>query len=270
MIQKHFTLKTLSASLVLLGGCVNNTLESAEDLLDCSASDLQVDVVSSLPSGCESAGSVTLAASGGSGVYTYSANGVDYQEEAIINGLFAGTLQLFVQDADGCVVSTSFELASEASGISISSSSTASDCLVDSGTIEVIATGGEGSITYALGNADFQASSTFSNVGAGTYTITAKDENGCEAQSTVTVGVSSTVSLASDIAPVLSANCAVSGCHNGTVFPNLSATNEIISNASQILSRTSSGNMPPGSRQDLSQTQIDQIACWIEDGTKDN
>lgn len=37
--------------------------------------------------------------------------------------------------------------------------------------------------------------------------------------------ITATVSFSSDIVPLLTANCAKSGCHNGTISPDLTAAN---------------------------------------------
>jgi large repetitive protein len=54
------------------------------------------------------------------------------------------------------------------------------------GTITVSATGSTG-FTYSLNGGSFQASGSFTNVAAGTYTITAKDDAGCTATKSFTV-----------------------------------------------------------------------------------
>jgi hypothetical protein len=52
---------------------------------------------------------------------------------------------------------------------------------------------------------------------------------GCYKKSTLlindTPAITATVSFSSDIVPLLTANCALSGCHNGTISPDLSSAN---------------------------------------------
>lgn len=55
------------------------------------------------------------------------------------------------------------------------------------GSIVAAATGGSG-FTYSINNGAFQSSSTFSGLAAGTYTITAKNSNGCTGSAQFTVG----------------------------------------------------------------------------------
>ena len=59
------------------------------------------------------------------------------------------------------------------------------------GSIAVTATGGSG-FTYSINNGAFQGSGTFSNLAAGTYTVTAKNSNGCTGTQQFPVGSTNT------------------------------------------------------------------------------
>lgn len=53
-------------------------------------------------------------------------------------------------------------------------------CSAANGSVQVSGTGGGGDYTYSLnGSSTFQASATFSSLGAGIYSVTVKDKNGC-------------------------------------------------------------------------------------------
>jgi hypothetical protein len=56
---------------------------------------------------------------------------------------------------------------------------------------------------------------------------------GCYKKTTLLVddspAITKTVSFSSDIVPLLTTNCAKSGCHNGTISPDLSAANAFTS-----------------------------------------
>jgi hypothetical protein len=56
-------------------------------------------------------------------------------------------------------------------------------CLTNSGSITVTATGGAAPYQFKLDNGSYGSSTTFSNLGGGSYTVTVKDKNGCEKQS---------------------------------------------------------------------------------------
>lgn len=80
------------------------------------------------------------------------------------------------------------------------------------------------------------------------------------------------VSFSNTIEPIISMNCAVSGCHvNGNQLPTLETYEQIAANAAMIRHRTSNGIMPPPtSGISISQEEIDNIACWVDAGAPQN
>ena len=74
------------------------------------------------------------------------------------------------------------------------------------------------------------------------------------------------------IEPIITSNCAVSGCHvNGQQQPTLETYAQISSNAAKIKARTSNGTMPPStSGLVLTQDEIDAIGCWVDEGAPRN
>ncbi|MCX8489943.1 MAG: 2-polyprenyl-6-methoxyphenol hydroxylase, partial [Cyclobacteriaceae bacterium] len=73
----------------------------------------------------------------------------------------------------------------------------------------------------------------------------------------------------SQIKPIIDTNCAISGCHvSGGIRTDLSQLSVIQSSASSIKTRTGNKSMPIG--RTLTQAQIDQIACWVDDGALNN
>ncbi len=81
--------------------------------------------------------------------------------------------------------------------LSLTSESTG--CSTNTGSITATGAGGTGTLTYKLGNGDFQSSNTFKNLAAGEYTVTVKDNEGCtkESKTTVENADAPTISLAS-------------------------------------------------------------------------
>src|SRR5882672_5961585 len=55
----------------------------------------------------------------------------------------------------------------------------ATDCGLQDGRFQVVASGGTGIYRYKLANEAFQPGTEFSNLGAGNYVVTALDENNC-------------------------------------------------------------------------------------------
>jgi len=67
------------------------------------------------------------------------------------------------------------------------------------------------------------------------------------------------------ILPIISTYCAISGCHvPGTGRQNFLVNNTIKDNAEEMKERTQIRDMPR--RGSLTQKQIDQIACWVDNG----
>ncbi|WP_370086173.1 SprB repeat-containing protein [Ekhidna sp.] len=269
--MKNLSLLLLLTSLLIYVGCSNNSEEDLE--VDCSQSDLSVSITATTEPTCETTGSITVSGSGGIAPYTYSLDGVIFQSSSEFTGLVAGALTIHVMDSDGCTAKLNSTLNTDG-GLVVSLSSTSSDCLSATGSIEVTASGGDETFTYSLDGGTAQSESTFSSVSSGDHEVTVTDGAGCSA--TKSVYVNSGVSLINDIMPLLASNCtsgAGAACHDGSNGSdrNWTVKNNVINKAQNIKARTQSGNMPrAGSGQSLTQAEIDMIACWVDDGAKDN
>ena len=82
----------------------------------------------------------------------------------------------------------------------------------------------------------------------------------------------SAVVFTSDIEPIINTNCAIMECHvAGGVSPEFTSYEKIKDRAAEIKHETQVLHMPPPSSGiSLSQSQIDQIACWVEQGAPRN
>lgn len=79
------------------------------------------------------------------------------------------------------------------------------------------------------------------------------------------------ISFVNQVQPIIENNCAITGCHvAGAQSPNFRVDANIRSNATLIRARTIAETMPPNSRPDLAQEQIDIIVAWVDQGAKDN
>lgn len=249
----------------LLSGCSNSSEEDFS--VDCSQSDLNLQVVDHSKPDCETKGSITVSGSGGTKPYVFRIDGANLQSSTVFNDLSASTYSITIEDRDGCTSQTQFNLQAGPNGVTINvGSKTSSDCFEATGSIQVSASGGDGDFMYSLDGGTTQQSNVFNLVSSGNHTITAIDGTGCEAS--ISTFVESTVSLSANIIPIIDTNCAISGCHNGTQFPRLTSTNDIIQQASRIKAETQARTMPRDGS--LTQEEIDLIACWVDDGAKDN
>ncbi len=127
-------------------------------------------------------GSASVSATGGSTPLTYLwSNG---QSTPVISGLTNGSYSVIVTDALGCtsVQTTSI---SQPTVLTSSVSNTPSSCIVNNGTATVSASGGTNPFTYLWNNS--QAGQTATGLGAGNYSITVTDGNGCTTISTTNI-----------------------------------------------------------------------------------
>lgn len=242
-------------------GClatVSETISSDEGTVSAT--------VATEPAGCTTDdGQITISASGGVSPYTYKLGDGAFQTENVFSELAAGTYQVTIADSDNC--SVTIEVTIEVfSTLTASAVSTFSGCGTSNASLTLTATGGEAPFTYQLGTGSFQSENVFNSLAADTYSATVKDALGCETQ--LEVKVETGISLETDILPIISQNCAKSGCHLNTQNPNLTTKESIIANASAIRSRTTAGTMPPTGP--LPASQVELIQCWVEDGAKNN
>lgn len=142
-------------------------------------------------------------------------------------------------------------------------------CGAVDGNISVAATGSTG-FTFKLNSGGlYQASGTFTNIAAGTYTVFAKDAAGCEKSASVTVNSSGAAGpFFTNVRNLMTARC--QSCHNNTVQNggmNWQTDCNIVINQARIKARAvDRGTMPPTGS--LSQADKDIITNWINAGGK--
>ncbi len=72
---------------------------------------------------------------------------------------------------------------------------------------------------------------------------------------------------ASKIKSIIDSNCATSGCHDGSnPRPDFTSYDNVYARRSNIKSRVVGKSMPPAGKTPLSQSVIDQIDCWVQNG----
>ena len=182
-------------------------------------------------------GSATVTASGGTPGYTFSwspavANSTSGSSNTA-TGLAAGTYVCTITDLNGCT-STRTVTITQPPVLTASTSSVASTCGNNNGSVSVTASGGAGGFTY-LWTPGGYTTSTVNSLGAGTYNVTVTDANGCTTTASATINNSSSIAATNSVTNVLcngastgSATVTVTG-NNGTVtyswLPNVSTTN---------------------------------------------
>jgi len=256
---------------VFLSSCLNSDDEPS---FDCANSTLSLTITNTVNEKCnQSNGAIEVNASGDGAIisidrqnspFTGAAGGGTFTE------LPAGFYTITLQDANGCFLADTVTIGNDPSTLSLVLDSLNSGCGTATGSIEATVGNAVDPVQYSLDGGDFQNESMFSGLEAGTYTILARDLDGCETSESVQV--LSGVGFLGTIEPIIETNCAISNCHDGNTagLPDWSVLENVQNNKGDIKTRTGNGSMPPASQDPLTPEQIEAIACWVDDGALDN
>jgi gliding motility-associated-like protein len=123
-------------------------------------------------------------ATGGSGTFEYSKDGVTFQSSAVFTGLTAGSYNIVVRDVNNitCKITLSITLTEPTALVSVVTSSTNPGCVSNNGSITVTTSGGTTGYEYSVNGGTFTAGTAtqvFSNLAAGTYNVQVRDSKGC-------------------------------------------------------------------------------------------
>lgn len=132
-------------------------------------------------------GDATATPSGGTQPYTYGWDTTaNSQVTATATALCPGTYTVVVTDANGCTTSNTV-FVTEPTALTINTTSIPATCQAcTDGSATANVSGGTPSYTY-LWTPSGQTTATASNLGGGTYTVTATDAQGCTIMDTVVV-----------------------------------------------------------------------------------
>jgi hypothetical protein len=143
---------------------------------------------SAVPALCNGAsnGQINVTSTGGTGTRNYSLNGITYQSGSNFAGLAAGIYTVYVKDVTSCVKTQTIAVTAPAA-LTASLSSVAATCNgFENGSITAIAAGGNGGYSYSLGDG-YSSVGTFTNLPAGSYTVSIMDMNNCSLSSVISV-----------------------------------------------------------------------------------
>ncbi|PCJ84250.1 MAG: hypothetical protein COA57_09615 [Flavobacteriales bacterium] len=148
-------------------------------------------------------GNATVSASGGTSPFTYlweTSGSLVGQTDAMASGLCAGTYNVIVTEANGCVANDSVAI-SEPSALSLTISATDATCGITDGNATVSASGGTAPYDYQWTTGD--STTTADSIGSGIYIVTVTDANSCVEFALATIndvgGPSVTVNSTSDV-----------------------------------------------------------------------
>jgi gliding motility-associated-like protein len=153
-------------------------------------------------------GSITVSASAGTPPYSYSIDGINYQNSNVFTGLGAGIYNILVKDNNSTTSSVTDELNDNCPLMNLTV--TNGSCARSNGLINAVGMNGSGPYQYSLDGTNFQNNGDFESLAAGNYTITIKDANGLT--NTETISISNTVP------PQIVTNATTATCNNdGTI-----------------------------------------------------
>lgn len=150
-------------------------------------------------------GTATVIVSGGTGQYSYSLDGVNFQTSNYFDSLSAGTYIAYVQDANGCSEIYTF-LTSENTQCNITLTLSPDQMVSCPGacngvisfffndvnmnppyTVFLTNANQPGNVVTQIFNSGNSGSGTFTNVCSGIYIVSVQDENGCESFNTIQI-----------------------------------------------------------------------------------
>jgi hypothetical protein len=253
----------MGIGICLLPSCTSNDINPPAD---CSVEGPSLQLVEVVDADCnQQNGLIKVAATGGSGSYQYKLDDGVFQDAPEFTGLGVGTYLITLKDENTCENTLAVNVLNK-DGVNLALTSTDAGCHESEGSITADPDGGEAPFQYKIGSGSFQDNPLFENLSRGNYIVTIKDNTGCEAQQTVKV--LSGISYENNIKLIIETSCAINDCHNGNQFPDFRQFNNIQANAAKIKELTGNRTMPEEGS--LTQSQIDAIACWVDDGAPAN
>ena len=262
-MQKRTSFAATLVALLLCVGCVDHKLPPPSS---CNDDPVVLELISVTDSDCAlKNGSIEVSASGGTGIYLFRLNDGEPQTASVFLDVGAGIYEISATDDNNCAGTVEANVHNK-NGLNVTFQSTDAGCKGTGGTITVEAFDGVEPYQYKINGSDFSTTNVFTSLPAGSQTVTVKDDTDCEL--TQTIKLKSGISYSTSIAPIISTNCAINGCHNGTQFPDFRNFDNVQKNAAQIKTLTGNRTMPEDGA--LTQTEIDLIACWVDDGAVAN
>jgi len=254
----------LAVTIIILSiSCADHKLPAP---VQCDADPIILELISVVDTDCGvNNGSIEVSARGGSGNYLFRINEGEPQTASVFIDLGAGLYEISASDDNNCIGTLGVTVQNK-DGLNITFQTTDAGCKDFDGTITIEAFNGVEPYQYKLDGSSFSDDNTFTDLASGSHTVVVKDDTGCELIQTIRVR--SGISYSTSIDTIIETNCVVSGCHNGSQFPDFRNFNNIQMNAAQIKTLTGNRTMPDEGS--LTQAEIDMIACWVDDGALAN
>jgi hypothetical protein len=146
-------------------------------------------------------GTSIVSPTGGTGAYTYAWAPSGGSNASAI-GLGVGTYTTTIRDANLCTYTISSTITGPTAVTASVTTSNVSCFGLHDGSATVTANGGTGAYTYSWSPSGGTAAASTSTYGAGSYTNTVKDANGCFVKTTFTITSPSVINITSTTSPV--------------------------------------------------------------------
>ncbi len=117
---------------------------------------------------------------------SYSIDGENFQESPVFENLVADTYTIFIKDFSGCLNSKEATIL-PSEEVQLEVTGTNDWCNDGSGTLDIKASGGTGQFMYSINKGAFQSIFNFNGLERGTYSIEVEDNEGCRAESQITL-----------------------------------------------------------------------------------
>jgi SprB repeat len=191
----------------------------------------------------QSNGVITAFASGGAAPLEYSINGNTFQVSNIFNGLTPGGYTVSVRDATGCTRTVPVTVGNAAAP-TVTATATIAACTNTNGSITATGSGGIAPYQFSIdGGTTYQTSNVFTGLAAGVYTITIRDNTGCNNIVAVTVnGSGGPTASATTTATACGANTgSITASGTGGILPYQYSINGITFQVSNFFSGLAAG-----------------------------
>ncbi|WP_165828985.1 T9SS type A sorting domain-containing protein [Flavobacterium sp. HTF] len=145
---------------------------------------------------CNTAGTVTINANGGSGTYQYSIDGgISYSSSNIFTGLTAGSYTFKIKDSQNAVFTLSLDI-TITTPLQLIATVTSQQTCSGPGTITAVVAGGLPPYYYSINNGAYSTSNIFS-ANSGMHMISVKDSNNCI--ETVMIAITDPTPITADV-----------------------------------------------------------------------